>query len=406
MIEPVAARRDPEKHFALLLYAGDYSAASVRRAGGEADRYRHHGYALDTLGRVRASGVRVTVVQVQSDAPYDRLGDDGIRYLGLGTTSMTESAAQVGAYLGDEAVTHVMLRFPSSEMLDEITSRPVRVSVVLADSFPSRARHWWRHRRLGRRLRHPSIDFVANHHLNSSRQLVEVIGLDGTRVVPWDWPLDLVDVARTAGRTRRSGGTVRLAYVGLLQQSKGVWDVLEATALLRGRGVEVSLEVAGAGQVEEMWSHVDRLGLRPHVSYLGRVGGDEILDVMRRSDFVCVPSRPAYPEGLPLTLYEAMASGTPVVASDHPMFAGVVRDGETGFVFRAGKPARLAETLQRAASDGEAYARVSAHAALAYEQLGLDTLWGELVERWVRDDEDDRGWLATRSLSARGATGP
>ncbi len=134
------------------------------------------------------------------------------------------------------------------------------------------------------------------------------------------------------------------------------------------------------------------------MSTLGRLGGDEILERMAAADFVCIPSRPAYPEGLPLTIYEAMASGTPIVASDHPMFVGVVRDGDTGFVFPAGDPARLADVVRDAWDDPVGYERVSRNAAAAYATLGLSTLWADLLERWVRGIPDDLSWLESRAL--------
>jgi glycosyltransferase involved in cell wall biosynthesis len=124
---------------------------------------------------------------------------------------------------------------------------------------------------------------------------------------------------------------------------------------------------------------------------------------MRRSSFVCVPSHHGYPEGLPLTIFEAMASGTPLVASDHPMFRGVVRDGSNGFVFQAGKPGRLASTVRRAWNDVAAYEGVSRRAAAEYPTLGLSALWGDVLERWVRGAPEDVVYLAENSLATRGS---
>lgn len=385
-------------HLALLLYAGDYYDATVRRAEGHPDRYRHHSYALDSLGRLRADGCEVTVVQMHSEEEYDRLGGDGTRFLGLGRGSAARAAERIGAFLHAGEVTHTMVRFPSREVLEVILSSSSRGSAVLADSFPSRLRNRARYRELGRLLGDPGFDFVANHHLRSSRQLVDVLGLDASRVIPWDWPLDLTGRASTSARQHPGPGPLRLCYVGTIGRIKGVWDVLEAVRLLRERGEDVRLEVAGAGDLEGLWRLVDRADLRERVTYLGRVGGDEILEVMSRASFVCVPSRHAYPEGLPLTLYEAMASGTPVVASDHPMFGSVVHADETAFVFRAGRAKDLASVVHRAWRDPDLWERVSATAAEAYPSMGLTTLWGDLLHRWVRGRAEDIAWLRAVSL--------
>ena len=389
------------KHFVLLLHAGDYLDASRRRANGSADRYRHHSYALDSLARLVTDGARVSVIQMHSTHLYDEQFSGGIRFLGLGTGTTAEKPVAISAYLRAEAATHVMLRSPAVEVLRAVTDSPVRASVVLADSFPSRFRNRTRYRELGRLMGLPQVDFVSNHHLNSSRQLVKVLGVDPGKVVPWDWPLDLLEMADASAKPYPTGGELRLCYAGSITRIKGVWDAVEAVKALRERGHDASLDIAGGGQTEYLETLVERHGLRGHVTHRGRVGVGDILRMMRDSAFVCVPSRHSCPEGLPLTLYEAMASGTPIVASDHPMFKGVVRDGETGFVFRAGSPKRLASAVLRGWQDHQRYELVSSTAAAAYRGLGLDTLWGDIVVRWVRGAPEDLEWLRRSSLHAR-----
>jgi glycosyltransferase involved in cell wall biosynthesis len=390
------------KHFALLLYGGDYFEASVRRKEGLPDRYRHHSYALDVLDQLRARGTRVSVVQVHSAEPYDRAGPSGIRFIGFGEGGGAEAQFKVASYVRTENVSHVMLRFPSVPILRELVGQQVHTSVVLADSFPPR--FWRRNRRLEfrRLLRHGRVDFVANHHMNSSRQLIDVFDIDAHSVIPWDWPLDLLELAASSTKVRPADGKLRLCFAGAIEPTKGVWDALKALQVLRRRGEDASLEIAGAGQVDAMVAAANRYGVRDHVMVRGRIGCDQIIEMMQRSSFVCVPSHHAYPEGLPLTLYEAMASGTPLVASDHPMFKGLVRDGQTGFVFRAGSPTRMASAIQRGWQDKEAYSHVSSTAAATYPTLGVTPLWGDLVLRWVRGDPGDVSWLSSNSMLARG----
>ena len=60
------------------------------------------------------------------------------------------------------------------------------------------------------------------------------------------------------------------------------------------------------------------------------------LSALAAATLVCVPSRHEFPEGFPQTLTEALAARTPVVASDHPVFTRVLRDGEGVRYFPAG----------------------------------------------------------------------
>ncbi|MGB3762662.1 MAG: glycosyltransferase [Ornithinimicrobium sp.] len=275
-----------------------------------------------------------------------------------------------------------------------------RCSLTLADSFPAVWRHGRRYRGLGRLLQRPEVDFVANHHLNGARQVVDVLGVSASKVIAWDWPLDLLDLADSSARTLPQQEPMRLCFAGSISAAKGVWDLVEAVAQLRGRGVDATLEVAGSGDTERLNALVQKCRLSGSVRHLGRVGGDEVIAMLQRATFACVPSRHAYPEGLPLTLYEAMAAGTPIIASDHPMFSGVIEDGETGFVFRAGSSKGIVAAALRGWADPPLYESVSFAAARQYREIGLTTLWGDVVGAWVRDRPDDRAFLRRAPLSS------
>ena len=122
--------------------------------------------------------------------------------------------------------------------------------------------------------------------------------------------------------------------------------------------------------------------------------------MMQAADAVIVPSRHSFPEGLPLTLFEGLASRTPVIASDHPMFRGHLEDGESAMLFRAGRPQALADAIARLMTDPALYARLSQGAATAWARMQTPVKWGEMIDRWVRDDAADRVWLAAHSVAA------
>lgn len=393
------------RHVAFVFYASDYVDASDRRAAGLADRYRHHSYSLDSMERLTSEGSRVSVVRMHGQETFDLTRPGGLRLVGLGASDAVQGAARLSSFIAGSQVTHVVILFPSYEVIEAAIGAGMKVAVVLADSFPQSIRARSRYATLGRLLRDDGVELVANHQLNSARQVARRLDLDPRTVIPWDWPLDLESTAATSAKHHRGGSEIRLCYAGSITRIKGVWDVLDAMTLLRFRGLRASLELAGAGDLDELHRRVRRRRLEGRVEHLGVVGGDEVLAMMQRSDFVAVPSRHSYPEGRPLTIYEGMASGTPLVASDHPMFRGVVRDSETGFVFRGGRPTALAATIARAWRDPKLYAHVSCSAAKAYPSLGGQPLWGDLIIRWVRGAPTDQQWIVDRSLAARDSDG-
>lgn len=389
------------KHVALVFYASDFRDASQRRADGVADRYRHHTYSIESWERMQQSGVQVSIIQMHSSESYRTTDPAGLRFVGLGAADAAQAAPLLEEYVRKESVTHVVVLFPSHEILEAALRSTAQVGVVLADSFPAPWRNRARYARLGVLLSDPGTGLVANHHHNASWHLVDTLGLDPRRVLPWDWPMDLTDLAAGSARDRREGRGIRLCYAGSISRIKGVWDVLHAMALLRLRGHRPTLDLAGDGDTDHLRRLVERLHLQDAVTHHGVVGGDDVVTMMQSADFVTVPSRHSYPEGLPLTIFEGMASGTPLITSDHPMFEGVVQDGETGFVFRAGRPVHLASTILRAWRDPQQYAQVSRTAASTYAGLGTQPLWGDLIARWVRGSADDHDWISAHSLDRR-----
>ena len=148
-----------------------------------------------------------------------------------------------------------------------------------------------------------------------------------------------------------------------------------------------------------------RLGVADRVTFLGLVPNATVRERMRAADAVVVPSRHAFPEGLPLTMYEALTSRTPLIASDHPMFAGHLRDGESALLFPAGSVAGLADAISRLFDNATLYETLSRQSHLAWQRMQCPVKWGPLIERWVNDAPDDRAWLQAHSLAALASPG-
>lgn len=119
---------------------------------------------------------------------------------------------------------------------------------------------------------------------------------------------------------------------------------------------------------------------------------------MRESDIVVVPSRHDYPEGLPNTLCEGLASRTPVVISDHPAFASRLTDRRDCLIFAAGNAAALAGRIAELADDQALYAALSLNAPKAYASLYFGIEWTRLVGTFIADPANATGWVEQNSL--------
>jgi glycosyltransferase involved in cell wall biosynthesis len=146
---------------------------------------------------------------------------------------------------------------------------------------------------------------------------------------------------------------ITIAYAGRMIAIKGVATLIAAHALLRERGSDVRLLLAGAPDAENP-SAIDRETLArwaalPGVEWLGHC--EDIRDVWRAAHIAVLPSLGG--EGLPLSLLEAAAMGRPIVATDVPGTRDIARDGENALLVPPGDAAALAKAIAALADDPE-----------------------------------------------------
>ena len=137
-----------------------------------------------------------------------------------------------------------------------------------------------------------------------------------------------------------AGAPGGLLFVGRLTEEKGVRTLLEAAPRLTQRA---PLVILGDGPLaDEVRATAAEL---PGVKYLGPRPRAEVLEWMGQADALLFPS--TWYEGLPMTIVEAFARGTPVVGSDLGAMRSLIADGETGARFVPGNPVALAEAVER-----------------------------------------------------------
>jgi glycosyltransferase involved in cell wall biosynthesis len=173
--------------------------------------------------------------------------------------------------------------------------------------------------------------------------LVELYGLEAGKIVVTPNGVDATFAPDGPSRD----GAPYLLFVGALQPRKDPLTAIEALSLTNG---DLRLVLAGPdrGSAAEVRDRVRRLGLDQRVEFAGHVGKDDLAALYRGATCLVFPSR--Y-EGFGLPVIEAMASGTPVVASA----AGAVSEvaGEAAILVEPGNPVALAGGIERALADRE-----------------------------------------------------
>jgi len=139
--------------------------------------------------------------------------------------------------------------------------------------------------------------------------------------------------------------------VATLSPWKGQEQLIEACRLLTERGVQIRcLLVGGAGDREALQRRIVDAGVADRVQITHWKTRPEVARLIRGADVVVAPSvqmPDGKQEGIPVTLMEAMASGTPVVASRLGGIPELIEHEQTGLLVAPADPAGLAEALER-----------------------------------------------------------
>jgi glycosyltransferase involved in cell wall biosynthesis len=140
-----------------------------------------------------------------------------------------------------------------------------------------------------------------------------------------------------------------LMFVGRHMPNKGPQVFIEALGALRDQGVDFRAELLSSGPLRQrLERRANDLALDSRVTFRGHV--PDVAAEMRRADLIV---RPSFSEGMPLSLLEAMATRVCLVVSDVSGNYDLIRDGENGLMFPAGRADLLAAALKRAIESPE-----------------------------------------------------
>jgi glycosyltransferase involved in cell wall biosynthesis len=175
-------------------------------------------------------------------------------------------------------------------------------------------------------------------------------------------------------------GPPTIAFVGRLLADKGIRTLIEAHRLLRRRGSNVELLIAGtpdpANPASVSEQEAAAWNSEPGITCLGHV--EDISALWARAQIAVLPSRR---EGLPKSLLEAAACGRPMIATDVPGCREVVIPGETGLLVPYDDPPALADAIETLAASQELRARYGAAARrLAVARFSAAAIGGQTVD--------------------------
>lgn len=135
----------------------------------------------------------------------------------------------------------------------------------------------------------------------------------------------------------------RILFVGRLHRQKSIDRLILSVAKLRKTFPDISLVIVGEGEEEEKLSSlVQSLHLQKKVIFKGRASGMGLSREYQKAGVFVLPS--VY-EGSPLTIFEAMAAGIPVIATKVGEIPFFIKDGKNGFLVSSNDQSALAEKI-------------------------------------------------------------
>ena len=180
-----------------------------------------------------------------------------------------------------------------------------------------------------------------------------------------------------------------ILFVGRIEPLKGVDTLINAMCCLKLKDANrpVHLAIIGgdpSASPEQMTVEMARLqkmcedlGLGKAVIFLGKRDQDTLPYYYSAAEVLVMPS---HYESFGMVALEAMACGTPVIASEVGGLAYLVRDGETGFTIPAEEPETLCEKLSWLLNDPELHQKMSGQAAEYAQDYAWDKIATQIVD--------------------------
>lgn len=173
-------------------------------------------------------------------------------------------------------------------------------------------------------------------------------------------------------------------FASRMDASKGIFVLLRAWKLYEQKASHPKeLVLCSTGPNEDAAREYIRKHALSHVTMLGQLSHDEVLEKMRNALAVCLPTQ--WYEGFPVVIAESFACGTPVIGSNIGNVGALVKHGETGLTHAPTDADGLADIFLHWDPSSETVQAMSANARKTYEEAYTPEKNLELLLEIYRD---------------------
>ena len=181
-----------------------------------------------------------------------------------------------------------------------------------------------------------------------SKALIKDLGLERHKNKILPEGARFIDISRyTAKKTLNERKNV-VGFIGRLRKEKGVVEFVNSIPLVVKENKDVEFLIGGSGDllgwVKEECKRIEN-GNNIKITITGFIKEEEFPNYLNEPKLLALPTQHA--EGLPTVILEAMACGTPVLATPVGAIQDVIKDGETGFILKNNSPECIAKNIVR-----------------------------------------------------------
>lgn len=195
--------------------------------------------------------------------------------------------------------------------------------------------------------------FVAAAARPMRDQIIEQVSLPLEQTCTLTMGVDTDRFTPPASSVSAADGSLRLITVARLNAAKGHHVALEALRIALDKGARLHYSIVGSGpHGAQIAADIERLTLQEHVSCLGSLGEDAVLDRLQASDVFVLPTS-GIGEASPVAVMEAMACGLAVIATRVGGVADMISPEVDGILVDAKDPSRLADAFCRLWSNAD-----------------------------------------------------
>lgn len=176
-------------------------------------------------------------------------------------------------------------------------------------------------------------------------------------------------------------GKKMVLYFGRLNPTKAPEKFAEAAINLTKSGSAKNISFVWVGPDEGMGPIVsEMIKSYPNMHYIGPIRGKEnVAEMYQAADVYVLPS---YREGLPLTLFEAMASGLPIIASPVNGIPYEMSEPENGFFVEYGNVEKLQEKILQILNEKELANKISENNMKKAKNYDWDIIYGKYMDEY------------------------